>query len=57
MYTDCYSSNILSELLPFDDWPNQDIYACIGQPIKYCVRHLNGEWRKETVPEYPSPAI
>lgn len=52
MQTDCYTSNILSKLLPFDDWSEDDIYACLGQPNKHHVRRLDGEPRNQNAPEY-----
>jgi serine/threonine protein kinase len=52
METDCYTSNILFQLLPFNDWSDEDIYACIGQPIKHYVRRLDGGPRGKNAPEY-----
>jgi len=49
---DCYTSNILSQLLPFDEWSEEEIYACMGQPIKHQVRRLDGKARGNNAPEY-----
>jgi serine/threonine protein kinase len=50
--TDCYTSNILSQLLPFDDWTEEELYACLGQPVKHQIRRLDGALRDKSVPEY-----
>ncbi|KAJ5710993.1 hypothetical protein N7488_005149 [Penicillium malachiteum] len=38
---DCYTSNILSQLLSFDDWTEEELYTCVGQPIKHKVCRLD----------------
>ncbi|CDM37574.1 hypothetical protein CBS147339_8942 [Penicillium roqueforti] len=49
---DCYTSNILSQVLPFDDWTEEELYACLGQPVKHQVRRLDGMPREDNAPEY-----
>lgn len=49
---DYYTSNILFQLLPFDDWTEEELYVCLGQPIKHQTRRLDGEPRGNNAPEY-----
>ncbi|KAL3437126.1 kinase-like domain-containing protein [Aspergillus tetrazonus] len=49
---DCYTSNILTQLRPFDDWSEEELYACMGEPIKHQVRRLDGGTRGDNAPEY-----
>jgi hypothetical protein len=48
---DCYTFNVLSQFLPFDEWSEEEIYTCIGQPIKHKVRRLDGGPRGNNAPE------
>ncbi|UKZ47256.1 hypothetical protein TrVGV298_001473 [Trichoderma virens] len=49
---DCYTSNILSQLQNFDEWSEEEVYACMGQPNKHPVRRLDGQPRTDNAPEY-----
>ncbi|OJJ42593.1 hypothetical protein ASPZODRAFT_170077 [Penicilliopsis zonata CBS 506.65] len=49
---DCYTSNILSQLLPFDDWTEGELYDVLGPPIKHPVRRLDGGPRGNNAPAY-----
>ncbi|KAJ5687993.1 hypothetical protein N7536_010612 [Penicillium majusculum] len=49
---DCYTSNILNQLFPFDEWTEEELYACLGKPIKHYVRRLDGQPRGNDAPEY-----
>ena len=49
---DCYTSNILSQLRSFDDWTEEDLYACMGRPSKHQLRRLDGGPRGSSAPEY-----
>lgn len=50
--TDCYTSNILFQLQSFDEWSEEEVYACMGQPNKHPVRRLDGQPRADNAPEY-----
>jgi serine/threonine-protein kinase SRPK3 len=49
---DCYTSNILMQLAGFDDWSDEDVYACMGQPIKHQVHRIDQGPRGDGAPEY-----
>ena len=49
---DCYTSNILFQLQSFDEWSQEEVYACMGQPNKHPVRRLDGQPRGVNAPEY-----
>ncbi|KAM3507750.1 hypothetical protein MY11210_007030 [Beauveria gryllotalpidicola] len=51
-HADCYTSNILSQLQPFDDWTEDELYACMGQPVTNQVRRLDGKPKDNSAPDY-----
>ncbi|KAL7919270.1 kinase domain-containing protein [Trichoderma austrokoningii] len=49
---DCYTSNILFQVQNFDEWSEEEVYACMGQPNKHPVRRLDGQPKGDSAPEY-----
>ncbi|TPX13840.1 uncharacterized protein E0L32_005784 [Thyridium curvatum] len=49
---DCYTSNILLQLLAFDKWSEEDVLACLGQPVKHQVRRSDGKLIGDSAPQY-----
>lgn len=49
---DLYPSNILFQLADLDMWSEEEIYDCVGKPMREPVHRRDGDPTDETVPQY-----